>query len=370
MNKLRTCCRSFRRWHLLFIFAAVVSPVLSQDTLTLSLSESIRMGQENGPLAAMARSAYRSKEERYRAFTAGFLPQLSLQADAPQFIRTINSITQPDGSNSFLLQRQAQSSLSLALLQKVPWTNTEISLYSRLNRLDNLETKSAVYRSTPLTLSVRQSLFSINTSAWDSEIQDLGYESSRREFVEAMEDAAIDITGRFFGYYLASMNVNNALLNLAINDTLFQMSKGRFNVGKIAENDLLQSELAFLNAKTQFENATIEFDRALELFRHSIGVKDPRPIRVVPTETIPLTAVEPASAVAYAERYRSDVIDFEVQKLTAERNVRQTSSAHSLSMSVFANIGLNQKANTFGDAYINLLDQQEFSVQVQVPLYG
>ncbi|NUN69026.1 MAG: TolC family protein, partial [Bacteroidetes bacterium] len=46
------------------------------------------------------------------------------------------------------------------------------------------------------------------------------------------------------------------------------------------------------------------------------------------------------------------------------------SSAHSLSMSVFANIGLNQKANTFGDAYINLLDQQEFSVQVQVPLYG
>lgn len=370
MNRIPQAVHSFSRLVIALAACTALLTAQSPDTLELTLAESIRMGHEHGPLSAMARKAYQSKEQRYRAFTAGFLPQLSLQADAPQFIRTINSITQPDGSSSFLLQRQAQSSLSLALLQKVPWTNTEISLYSRLNRLDNLETKSAVYRSTPLTLSVRQSLFSINTSAWDSEVQDLGYESSRREFVEAMEDAAIDITGRFFGYYLASMNVSNALLNLAINDTLFQMSKGRFNVGKIAENDLLQSELAFLNAKTQYENARIEFDRAQELFRHSIGSADGRPIRVVPTETIPLIAVDPTEAVSYAEQFRSDIVDFKIQTLNAERTVRQTSSSHSLSMSVFANIGLNQKANTFGDAYINLLDQQEFSVQIQVPLYG
>jgi outer membrane protein TolC len=340
------------------------------DTLVLTLPESIRLGHENGPLASMARSAYKSKEQQYKAFTAGFLPQLSLQADAPQFIRTINSITQPDGSNAFLLQRQAQSSLSLALLQKVPWTNTDISLYSRLNRLDNLETKSAVYRSTPLTISIRQSIFSINTSAWDSEVRDLTYHSSQREFVEAMEDAAIDITSRFFAFYLASMNVNNALLNLAINDTLFQMSKGRFNVGKIAENDLLQSELAFLNAKTQYDNAYIEYDRAQQMFRNAIGVKDSRPIHVQPSETVPQVVVNPDEALAYAQQYRSDVLNFQTQRLTAERNVRQTESNHSLSMSVFANIGLNQKANTFGDAYINLLDQQEFSVQLQVPLYG
>jgi outer membrane protein TolC len=370
---MNNCTRLFRHAAVLIVLS-VSGPLLltgqSADTLFLSLSESIRMGQENGPLSTMARAAYRNKENQYKAFRAGFLPQLSLQADAPQFIRTINSITQPDGTSSFLLQRQAQSSLSLALLQKLPWTNTEISLYSRLNRLDNLETKSAVYRSTPLTLSLRQSVFSINSSSWDSEIQDLGYQSSRREFVESMEDAAIEITNRFFGYYLAAMNVSNAHLNLAINDTLFQMSKGRFNVGKIAENDLLQSELAFLNAKTQYDNAYIEFDRMLQLFRHSIGVTDDRPIRVVPTETIPFIDVEPSQALNFARQYRSDVIDFEIQTLNAERSLRQTESNHSFSMSVFVNVGLNQKANTLDDAYINLLDQQEFSIQLSVPMYG
>ncbi len=352
------------------VFSAHAQSTGSADTLVLTLNESIRMGQENGPLSAMARSAYAAKRFRYKAFSAGFLPQLSLQADAPQFIRTINSITQPDGSNSFLLQRQAQSSVALALIQRLPWTNTEISLFSRLNRLDNLETKSAVYRSTPLTLSIRQPLFSINTSAWNYEIEDLSYQASHREFAEAMEDAAIDITTKFFGYYLAVMNVNNAQLNLAINDTLFQMSKGRFNVGKIAENDLLQSELAFLNARTNFESAQIEYDRALQSFRHAVGVTDGRTLVVEPNDSPVMIDVDPEKALEFAGRFRSDMLEFQSQLLTADRNVRQTESSNSFSMSVFANVGLNQKANTFGDAYINLLDQQEFSIQLQIPLYG
>jgi outer membrane protein TolC len=356
----------------IFIVCAAFGTMYAQstDTLVLTLNECIRMGQENGPLSDMARSAYGSKKSRYRAFTAGFLPQLSIVADAPQFIRTINSITQPDGSNTFLLQRQAQSSLSLSLSQRLPWTNTDISIYSGLNRLDNLETRSAFYRSTPLSLSIRQPLFSINTSAWNSDLEELTYQSSHREFVEAMEDAAIDITNKFFGYYLAVMNVNNAKLNLAINDTLFQMSKGRFNVGKIAENDLLQSELAYLNAQTQHESALIEYDRAENNLRFAIGVAGAVPITVLPDETPSYFTVNEARALEYAERYRSDVVNYRYLQLNAERNVRQVESNNSISMSIAANIGLNQKADALDAAYLNLLDQQQFSVQVQIPLYG
>lgn len=342
----------------------------SNDTLVLTLTECIRMGQENGPMSAMARTAYQAKKSRYKAFTSGFLPQLSLVADAPQFIRSINSITQPDGSNTFLLQRQAQSSLSLSLSQRLPWTNTDISVYSGLHRLDNLETNSSFYRSAPLSLTIRQPLFSINTSAWNSDLEELNYHSSHREFVEAMEDAAIDITSKFFGFYLAVMNVNNARLNLAINDTLFQMSKGRFNVGKIAENDLLQSELAFLNARTQYESALIEYGRAENNLRFAIGLDGATSLSVVPDEQPSFFPVDAAQALEYATRYRSDIVNYQYLRLNAERNVRQAESNNSVSMSISANIGLNQKADALDAAYRNLLDQQQLSVQLQVPLYG
>lgn len=338
------------------------------DTLHLTLIDCIRMGQQNGPFAAMATSAYEGKKHRYKSYTARFFPQLSLNGDAPQFIRTINSITQPDGTNAFLLQRQAQSSVSLALSQELPWTGTQISIYSELNRLDNLETKTSFYRSTPLSFSLRQPLFSINTTAWNYELEELNYQSSHREFVEAMEDAAIDITNKFYGYYLASMNVANAQLNLSINDTLYQVSKGRYNVGRIAENDLLQNELAVLNARTQYENAIIEFDRSLKNLRYAIGVSQTADIVPLPNETIIEKIIDPREALGYALHNRSDIITFEVQQLTADRNVRQAESNTSISMSLSANIGLNQKATAIHDAYGNLLDQQQFSVQLQIPL--
>lgn len=338
------------------------------DTLHLTLFECIKMGQENGPLATMARYAYENKGHRYKSFSAGFLPQLSLSGNAPQFIRTINSITQPDGSSTFLLQRQAESSAALSLSQKIPWTGTEFSIYSGINRLDNLETKGSFYRSTPLSISIRQPLFSINTMAWDLESEQLTYQSSHREFVEAMEDAAIDITNKFFSFYMASMNLRNAQLNLEANDTLFQISKGRFNVGKIAENDLLQSELAFLNAKTQFENAQLEYERVLQTLKFSLGVSDLASITVIPTETTKDISITVDDALQKALDNRSDIIDYQLQKLSAERNVRQAESNSSFSMLLSANIGLNQKANTFDQAYLNLLDQQQFSVSVEIPL--
>ena len=358
---------------LFFLLIVLIGPSLLRsqtDTVTLSLNDCIRMGQENGPLAAMARAAYSGKEHRYHSFTARFYPQLSLSADAPQFIRTISPITQPDGTSSFLSQRQAQSSLSLALVQQIPWTGTEISIYSGLNRLDNLETNALFYRSTPLSISLRQPLFTINTLAWNYELEDLNYQSSHREFVEQMEESAIDITNKFFAYYLAKMNVSNAQLNLTVNDTLFQVSKGRFNVGKIAENDLLQSELAALNARTQYENAVIEYDRALQNLRYAVGLTSQSPVHVVPDESIYMFAVDPATALELARENRSDMVNYRVQKLNAERSVRQAESNNSISMSISANVGLNQKANAVKDAYADLLDQQQFSVQLQVPLIG
>ena len=114
-----------------------------------------------------------------------------------------------------------------------------------------MDTKSHYYRARPLSVTLIQPIFQINTMWWDREVQDIQYRKAPREVAEALEESAIDVTNKFFNLYLATMNAANAASNVAINDTLFRISQGRFNVGRIAENDLLQSELAYLDAKTQ-----------------------------------------------------------------------------------------------------------------------
>ena len=339
------------------------------DTVYLTLQQCIRNARTSGPSGAMARSAYESKESGYHSFAAANFPQLSLSGEVPGYSRSIIPIILPDGTTVFTPQSQASSSVSLSLTQRIPWTGGELSLSSGLNRIDLMESRSQYYRSNPLTMMLRQPLFQINTMRWDQEDRELRYRMASREFAEEMEECALDVTNKFFDLYLALMNSANASLNLAINDTLYKISTGRYNVGKIAENDLLQSELAYLNAQTQLENANVGLHRSEENLRVAIGVSAGTSIMLLPPSRIPGTVIDPSLALAQARENRSDAIGFGLQRLTAERRVMQAKSDNSFNATMTASLGYNQRAPVLPDAYNNLLNQQQFSLGFSIPIF-
>ena len=352
---------------ILFMHAA---PLPAQvPPVALTLRECIRLARAHGPLGVMAQSAFESRRSSYRSFTAGFYPQLALQGDVPGYYRSINPIVLPDGTTMFTPQSQASSSLSIGLTQKIPFTGGQMSLQSGVNRIDLLDSRTQYYRSTPLAITWTQPLFQINTMQWDRDAQELNYRAASRELAEALEDCAIDATNKFFGLYLAEMNSSNASLNLAINDTLYRISRGRYNVGKIAENDLLQSELAYLNARTDLENANVGLSRSREDLKAALGLDPADSIVLVPPTDIPDARIDPSVALVQARHNRSDVVNFDLQMLTAERNVRQARSNNSFNATLTASFGYNQRAAGLPDAYRTLLDQEQFSVGFTIPLF-
>jgi outer membrane protein TolC len=353
----------------LLLLAGTFRATAQKDTTYLTLTECIRLARANGPLAAMALKTFESKQSTYRSYSATMYPQLNLQGDVPGFYRSITPITLPDGSIVFTPQSQASSSLNLSISQKIPFTGGDLSISSGLNRIDLLETKSQVYRSNPLIMTLRQPIFQINTTRWDLDAQELRYKIATREMGEAMEECAIDVTNKFFELYLASMSASNASLNLAINDTLYKISNGRYNVGKIAENDLLQSELAFLNAQTQLENARLGLNRSQQNLRVALGLSLNMFIVPVPPEDIPKFTIDPQEALAQARQYRSDMVEFELQKHSADRGVAQAKSDNYLRATMTATMGFNQRAQLLPDAYHNLMDQQQFTLSFNMPLF-
>jgi outer membrane protein TolC len=339
------------------------------DTTYLTLQDCIRLARANGPLGVMARSMYENRQSTYKSFAATFYPQLTLQGDVPGYTHSINPIVLPDGTTFFTPQSEASASLNLGITQKIPYTGGQFSLFSGLNRIDLMESKSHYYRSQPLTFALSQPLFQINTMRWDQEAQEIHYQMSSRQLVEAMEDCAIDVTNKFFDLFLASMNSSNAALNVAINDTLYRISRGRFNVGKIAENDLLQSELAYLNAKTELENANVGLNRSQEDLKAALGLSPSASIMLLAPTEIPGSRVDPDTALAQARHNRSDVLNFTLQTLTAERSVVQAKSDNSFNALMTASIGYNQRAQGFPDAYRDLLEQSNFSVGFSIPVF-
>src|SRR5579859_3784907 len=246
------------------------------------------MAQEKGPQAEVARQVRESARQHDRAFNARLLPQLSLFGNAANFNHGISPITLPDGSTQFVGQSQNQSQLGIGFSQAIPLTGGTISILSQASRLDQfgaLNTSS--WSTTPVILQLQQSLFQPRKIAWQERVQSLTTSIAERSYLEAREDVAGTIAGAFFDLYAAEVALANARANAAVNDTLYTLNKGRFDVGKIGENDLLQSELALLRARASVEDAKVARDRAEAALRRQIDFPAGDSLRIVTPDSIP-----------------------------------------------------------------------------------
>lgn len=338
--------------------------------LTLTLVECINMAQNQGPSATIAKKRFKNNVYQYKAFKANMLPQINFTTGVPGLVREIRPITQPDGSDLFKPQSQLFSSANLQLSQIIPQTGTEIYLSSGVSRIDLLENNQYfIWRNSPLQLSIVQPLFKFNDLKWNKRIQEIRNYYYDNQYSEAMEKIAIDISGKFFDVFLSQMSVKNAKLNLANNDTLYNLSKGRFKVGTIAENDLLHSEMELTNAQNNFEIAKLNYQKALDNLRLALGIQDNKPVDVIPPFELPDVKIDYTRAMQEAKKNSSTLINLQLDDAQAKRNLEQAKSRNSFNASITASYGLNNSSGKFDQLYMDLLDQERFNLTFSIPIF-
>ena len=144
----------------LILIGILLSLNIKSEELKLTLKAAIQIGIESSPNASIIREAKNQREQSFRAFKTSLYPQVSLDVSVPGIIREINQITQNDGTQRFLQQSQLFSSAGLNISQSIPYFGTNITLFSGMTRLDILEpTKSQIWRTTPVQLSISQPFF-------------------------------------------------------------------------------------------------------------------------------------------------------------------------------------------------------------------
>jgi len=153
-----------------------------------------------------------------------------------------------------------------------------------------------------------------------------------------------------------------------VNDSIYMISKGRFNVGRIAENDLLQTELAFLNVQAQVKQAETDLLKAETNLRISLGLPDTTELQILPPPDLPWMEVDPLFALAQASLNRSDYVDYQVREAEANANLTRTQRENRFSANLSATFGLNQSGNTVTEAYSQPLEQQMATFGVGVPI--
>ena len=365
-----TSVRRLARASVLALLAAILlpaRPARAQDAMTLQ--EAIAIAQRQGHQARAALYTREAGFARDRAFGAGLLPQVSLAGNLPVYNRSIIPVLQPDGSTLFRSQQQHDMSLTMNVTQQLPFTGGELFVSSALARLEvtgERETRS--WSSTPFQVGIRQSLLRPNTAGWNSREQHLRSAVIDRQYVEAREDVAIATVTAFFDYFAARVTLANATTNSIFNDSLFVLNQGRFEVGKIGENELLQSELQLLRSRTTLDGARLEHDRTLAALRLQLNLPIGSALDVAAPSRVPDIRADTALAVAQALRNRAQPRELELQDVQAQRRVNEARLNSGVGATVQASMGFNQSGGEMDAVYRDLLEAQRVSVSVQMPL--
>jgi len=357
---------NMKRYFLFITILLASNFVLAQQ---YSFREIIELAKTRSIAYKQAETRKENRYWQYKVYKSNYNPQLSLNGTLPNYQRKYSAITQPDGTILFQPISNNFSDVKLGIEQSVSALGSKVFVNSTLNRYDNL-TKSNAYLwgGEPLQFGFQQPLFQFNSLKWDKRIEPLRYEESKREYVEEMEDVAIATTQLYFNLLLAQITYNIAEKNLANSDTIYQIGEGRFNLGTIAENELLQLELSLLNARQSLAQASLDIETASLKLKSYLGLVNFEDFDLEVPEDLPEFSVEVNLALEQAHKNRSDALRFERQILEANRGVAKAKGDNGLNMDLYTSFGYTNQGKSLSENYTNSNNQLSVRLGFTIPL--
>lgn len=339
------------------------------QTKKITLFEAIQLAQKESPAYKANLNRNQASFWRYKNYKASFLPQLRLNATVPEFSNATRRITNDQGQDVFVSQNQSVIDARLSISQNLPFTGGAISVNSRLERVDTYGiTRSTGYSIIPFSVSYNQNSLFFNPFKWDKKIEPLVYEESKRDFIEKMEDISLEASRYYFDLLKSQKQLKIAQQNLANQDTLFKISKGRFKIGTIAENELLQMELSLLNSKNNVRNNSINLKRASQNLARYLNLNT-EAIELSIPEALTVFDVDLDKALTEANKNKKAVIEFRRRRLEAEKELARVKGNNRLNVRVNANFGRSQRGEVFDDLFSNYNKQESFSLTLGIPIF-
>jgi outer membrane protein TolC len=354
------------------LLAALALPAVSfsqSDTLYLTLKDAISIAQQQSPDALMAKHRFRMSYWQYRSFSAEYRPGINLQAIMPNISNSFRKVSVPDGPDIYQYNSLSNYSVQMSIDQKIGWTGGSVFLESRLERLDNIypDSTTTSYQTTPVVIGYRQPIFQYNEYRWAKKLEPLKYEKAKRQYMEDNEMVAQTANNHFFNLLTASIEKGIAVKNMANYDTLYHIAKGRYQLGKIAENDLLQLELNYLKASAAVDNANLRYENMLFRMRSYLRIKDRELVLIPPAETSH-PVISAADAIANARKNTAVSLEFEERMLSAQSSLNQAKMDGRFDADLYLEYGLTQSAELFTDSYKDPKDQQQLNLGISLPI--
>ena len=265
-----------------------------------------------------------------------------------------------------------ENDVSILLFQDIAATGATINFGTGLRRTDQFETetnpKAFSYLSYPVQLGITQPLFQFNGMKWRRKLEPVYYRESEKLYAEQMEDVANKAAILFFELLFSQLDAAAAGQDKINADTLLVLSQGRFEVGKIAETDLLQVQLSAMQTETRLAEAQLNMQTNTEQLRDFLNLQGEVTFDLVPPYDLPAVIINPEDALAYATQNRSEMVGFQRRKMEAEQEVERAKGETGLNANLEGRFGLTQTGPEISNVYRDLNDWEVVRFGITAPI--
>ncbi|WP_434035521.1 TolC family protein [Formosa sp. 4Alg 33] len=350
-------------------FGQNIAPL--SDNREITLEDVLKMASKNSLDAYKAKRQYEYSYWNFRSFKASLLPSIDLTTQPFTYTSSVVERYDSDLNQDVFRPIQTLNSYAgLSLGQNISQTGGRISLNSTYNKLVNYNDDNTIssYSVTPVNISLSQPLMAYNSFKWLKKTAPLEYEKSHKDLLYQLQNININALQLFFNWALASKRYDMAKDKVASSKKLFNIGKKRYDIGSIEKEDVLNLELQLYNAETDFTIQEKDLERVkqdLELYLRSDLSSYSVP--VLP-ELISKLKINIDEALALYNANNPEMLDIDISKIEAERDLDQAIKSNRFDLSLSASYGLNQQAQTFSNAYDDLLKQELVSIRFSMPI--
>ena len=357
---------------IVFLLFILMGPASDAQTAVkyLDLNQVIGIASQQSLDAFRNRNMYLASYWEFRNFKADNLPSLSLQSTPLDFNRSMQRVYNYDENRDEYKPREfLNSDMAMLLNQNVGFLGGTIFARSELNLSQNLGgDKLTTWNSTPMSIGYSQALNGFNQLKWRAKIEPVKFEKAKQEYVQSKEELAIKATRMFFDLVDAQIEVSISQTNLNNADTLYRIGMGRFQVGTVTQDELLNLELGFMNSRLALQRANLGLERARADLNSFLGYDNDTRIECIVPDNLPGLKVNPEEALSLAIQNNPSILNHEQRLLEEDRRVKQAEAASGINAELYALYGLNQNAEKLSDVYADPLERQRLRVGLNIPV--
>jgi outer membrane protein TolC len=350
---------------ILCVFSSIAH---AQDTLKLTLDDAIYLAQIQSVDAAVALNELKTAYWEYRSYYADQLPEVNFTGTLPSYNNNYGRYQQQDGSYTYVQNNWLGMNGTISIDQNIALTGGKISLITSLDftRQSGANAYNE-YMSVPMGVTLTQPVFGVNNRKWNRRIEPLRYKAAKAAYIESTEEVRLSATAYFFNLLHAKENLNIARQNLRNAGKLHEIALAKRKIGYISESELMQLELAALQAKGIVTEAQSNLNACMFQLRSFLALDEQNVLEAVVPESTPVLQINYRDVLEKALENNAFSKNILRRQLEADYAVA-SAKGNQRNINLFASIGYTGKDRKLGKTYQQLRGNQVVEIGMSIPI--